>query len=80
MHFFIYIKHKLEVKIFTPFFVANSLLCSNIFTKKNKFCMQNLIFCVYNVVQGKFSPENPKIAKIVFFCKHNYCLLFYMLR
>ena len=80
MHFFIYIKHKLEVKIFNPF-LLQTRFCARIFLqKKNKFCMQNLIFCVYNVVQGKFSPENPKIAKIVFFCKHNYCLLFYMLR
>ena len=73
-------KHKFEVKTFNPFLVANLLLSSNIFFCEKKICMQNLTFCVYNIIYNRmsFSPKNPKIS--VFFVNTIMIFLFHLLR
>ena len=66
---------KLPPKIFCVFSIANWFLYSNKHLKKKKFCMQNLIFCVYNVVLDilildffSFSLHNffQKLLKLLF--------------
>ena len=53
--------------------VANLLLCSNIIFTKKEFCMQHLIFCVYDVAQDKFFTQKiQKSQESFFFEKHDY--------
>ena len=57
-----------DKKNLIPFLVPTLLLCSNIiFCKKKNIRVQNLTFCVYNVVQYDFFTQKIQKSQKVFF-------------
>ena len=66
-------------KLLIPFFGCKLafVLQYKLYEKKNY--MQNLTFCVYKVVQDAFFTQKiQKSRESVFFCKHDYYLLFHL--
>ena len=81
MHFFHKQKQKFEVKNFKSFFGGKLAFGLKYKFTIKKICMQNLTFCVYNVVEDEFFIQKiQNLQKSVFYCKHEYYLLFHLLK
>ena len=72
---------KLKEKILI-YFLLQTYFCAHIHLVRKKMCMQNLTFCVYNVVQDEFfhAKKIQKPRKSVLFVNLNMIFLFHMLR